>query len=195
MQIDDRRIRIDGTGNDAAIVQLCIIEIDLNTFALLCERAVRLPNHRLWNDCNNLGAEFQIEVKSVAIGSGAGRFERFIRHRTNGSATTGPKDFYVVEIIWKRLREPRDDDPTVGRIGKVEILRRHDDIGRDSSGTEDTITSGTRDTDPASKGRLTNVIATGETEKQFPGGLTEGVGPSRRESLAGIRSDRQETEV
>jgi hypothetical protein len=42
---------------------------------------------------------------------------------------------------------------------------------------------------------LANIIATSESEDQLPWRLIEDVGPSRRESLAGIRSDRQETKV
>ena len=105
------------------IVEFRVVEIDLDRIEILRKRTVCRAIERLGNDRRDLRAEFEVEYVAIAVGSILARFEWVVDHISNGVDTLGrqihSEDFYVVEIIWKRLREPRDDDPTVGRIGKV----------------------------------------------------------------------------
>ena len=137
-RVDDGRI---GKGSKIpcgylTIVEFRVVEIDLDRIEILGERPVCIAIERLGNDRRDLRAELEIEYVAIAVGSIPARFEWVVDHVSNSVDTLRrqihSENLYVVEIIWQRLREPRDNDATVCSIGKVEILGRDDDIRRDS---------------------------------------------------------------
>ena len=118
------------------IVEFRVVEIDLDRIEILGKRTVCRAIERLGNDRRDLRAKLEIEYVAIAVGSILAGLERIVGDVSNRVDTLSrqihSENFNVVEIIWKRLREPRDDDPAVGRVGKVEVFGRDDDIRRDS---------------------------------------------------------------